>query len=96
MARSQTRFVCGSCGESFLRWEGQCRTCGGWNTLVETIVRDEPRAARRSVGASAGVGGAPAVVESLARISDADLPRLSLGIGSADIVVHVLPPLVDV
>ena len=25
--RAQTRFVCQSCGESFLRWEGQCRAC---------------------------------------------------------------------
>jgi DNA repair protein RadA/Sms len=35
MARPQSRFVCQSCGESFLRWEGQCRACDGWNTLVD-------------------------------------------------------------
>ena len=27
---------------SLLRWEGQCRACGAWNSLVETVVR-EPR-----------------------------------------------------
>ena len=86
MARSQTRFVCGSCGESFLRWEGQCRNCGGWNTLVETIVRDEPRAARLT-GVAGGVGGGPAVVEPLAGIADADLPRLPLGIAELDRVL---------
>ena len=32
--------VCQSCGEAFLRWEGQCRACGGWNSLVETVVRE--------------------------------------------------------
>ena len=37
--RAQTRFVCQSCGESFLRWEGQCRACSAWNSLVETQVR---------------------------------------------------------
>ena len=46
MARAQSRFVCQSCGAAVPRWEGQCRSCGEWNTLVETVVRDEPR--RRS------------------------------------------------
>ena len=53
VARVQSRFVCQSCGAAVPRWEGQCRTCGEWNTLVETVVRDEPR--RRPV---AVVGGA--------------------------------------
>jgi hypothetical protein len=29
-----------NCGEAFLRWEGQCRNCGVWNSLVETLVRE--------------------------------------------------------
>ena len=40
MARAQSRYVCQQCGEAFLRWEGQCRNCGGWNSLVETLVRE--------------------------------------------------------
>jgi DNA repair protein RadA/Sms len=36
MARGHSRFLCGSCGFETLRWEGQCRGCGAWNTLVET------------------------------------------------------------
>jgi DNA repair protein RadA/Sms len=87
MARAQTRFVCGSCGDSFLRWEGQCRSCGGWNTLVETIVREVPRTARRVDAAGAGGAGATASAESLAGIADADLPRLPLGIGELDRVL---------
>ena len=43
VARVQSRFVCQSCGAAVPRWEGQCRSCGEWNTLVETVVRDEPR-----------------------------------------------------
>jgi DNA repair protein RadA/Sms len=78
--------VCGSCGEAFLRWEGQCRACGGWNTLVETIVRDEPRTARRTTGV-VPAGGALPTSESLAAIADADLPRLPVGIGELDRVL---------
>ena len=51
MARAQSRYVCQSCGASVLRWEGQCRTCGEWNTLVETVVREEPRRPSAAVAA---------------------------------------------
>jgi DNA repair protein RadA/Sms len=86
MTRAQTRYVCASCGEAFLRWEGQCRACGGWNTLVETIVRDEPRGTR-STGRAVAVGPGATAPTSLAAIADADLPRLGLGIGELDRVL---------
>ena len=52
MARAQSRFVCQACGADFLRWEGQCRSCAAWNTLVETVVRRGPRARAARAGAS--------------------------------------------
>jgi DNA repair protein RadA/Sms len=39
VARAQSRYICQTCGAAHIRWEGQCRTCGAWNTLVETVVR---------------------------------------------------------
>ena len=54
VARVQSRFVCQSCGAAVPRWEGQCRTCGEWNTLVETVVRDEPRRVARARPKAAG------------------------------------------
>lgn len=50
MARPESRFVCQSCAAAFVRWEGQCRTCGDWNTLVETLVQPTPRAGRSVQG----------------------------------------------
>ncbi len=82
MARPQSRFICQRCAESFLRWEGQCRACGEWNSLVETIVR-EPSRTERLVGHANAVA-APA---RLAHIAETDLPRLSLGIGELDRVL---------
>ena len=35
MPKSETRFVCQSCGVDQPRWYGQCPSCGEWNTLVE-------------------------------------------------------------
>ena len=84
MARPQSRFVCQTCGEAFLRWEGQCRACGGWNTLVETVVREPVRGARPSSRSAAPAGATPT---GLAEIAEADLPRLSIGIGELDRVL---------
>ncbi len=85
MARPQSRFVCQSCGETFLRWEGQCRACDGWNTLVETVVREPSRVERAGLrAATAGVAAPPV---GLAAIADADLPRLPLGIDELDRVL---------
>lgn len=82
MARAQSRYVCQSCGASVLRWEGQCRTCGEWNTLVETVVR-EPDRPRPAVGAPAG-GSAPMP---LSHAGDAAPIRAAVGIGELDRVL---------
>ena len=84
MARPQSRFICQSCGESFLRWEGQCRACAGWNTLVETVVR-EPSRLERGAGRSSTPGAT--VPAGLLAIADADLPRLPIGMGEFDRVL---------
>lgn len=82
MARPQSRYICQRCAETFVRWEGQCRACGEWNSLVETIVREPTRAERHL-----GVANAQAEPSRLAHIAETDLPRLSLGIGELDRVL---------
>jgi DNA repair protein RadA/Sms len=82
MARVQSRYVCQSCGAAVLRWEGQCRTCGEWNTLVETVVRDEPR--RPSAVALAGAGATPIPLSHPEAAAEARRP---VGIGELDRVL---------
>ena len=84
MARAQSRYVCQSCGAAVLRWEGQCRTCGDWNTLVETVVRDEPRA--RPAPAAVLASGTAPVPLSHAGEGDAAVRR-PVGIGELDRVL---------
>ena len=57
-ATASSAFVCQSCATAFPRWEGRCRTCGAWNSLVETVVAGAVRAAR----ARAGRGASPITV----------------------------------
>jgi DNA repair protein RadA/Sms len=57
-SRAASEYVCEACAASFPRWEGQCRACGAWNTLVETLVR--PSAQRRRDRRDAALPGATA------------------------------------
>jgi len=81
VARPQSRFVCQACGESTLRWEGQCRSCGTWNSLVETLVREPSRAA----GRAARLAPTP---EPLSAAGPGDaVARIPAGIGELDRVL---------
>jgi DNA repair protein RadA/Sms len=83
MARAQSRFVCQACGADYPRWEGQCRSCAAWNTLVETVVAARPRGLRSSAGAGTG---APAPV-ALSAPADGPIDRLPTGLGELDRVL---------
>jgi DNA repair protein RadA/Sms len=83
--KSTSRYVCQSCGDESLRWEGQCRACGTWNSLVETVVRvPTGGAARRREAVAVGPGASPVA---LGAIGEADVPRLATGIGELDRVL---------
>lgn len=84
MARLESRYVCGTCGATSLRWEGQCRSCGGWNTLVETPAGARGTSAR--AGRSRAPVAAPAVTP-LSQVAAADHDRVPLGIREVDRVL---------
>ncbi len=86
MAKATSRYVCQSCGEAFLRWEGQCRACGEWNSLVETVVRAKASSAA-SARARTGVGGGVVEPLPLRDIGEAAVPRLPTSIGELDRVL---------
>ena len=85
MARAESRYVCQSCGEAFLRWEGQCRACGGWNSLVETVVRSPTRTERAKVRVTGPVDRPTATP--LDAIAEETVPRRPIGIGELDRVL---------
>jgi DNA repair protein RadA/Sms len=84
MAKQGDRaYVCGTCGATSLRWEGQCRSCGGWNTLVESVV-ERPRAG--STAARRKQVAAPPVV-ALNEVAAHDSERLVIGLREVDRVL---------
>ena len=89
MARPQSRYVCQACAAVQLRWEGQCRTCGEWNTLVETVVREPERRRSRmgAVGPGAGHAAGGPAPQSLAGLREAEPTRTPTGISEMDRVL---------
>ena len=89
MARAETRFVCQACGADFLRWEGQCRSCAAWNTLVETVIRPTARTpgggGRHRATSEAG-GGGPGPIR-LAAIEEPAMPRIPTDLRELDRVL---------
>jgi DNA repair protein RadA/Sms len=80
VARTQSRFVCQACGAEFLRWEGQCRSCAAWNTLVETVVTARDR--RPAIAGGRNVAAVP-----LSAPAEASVDRLSTGLRELDRVL---------
>jgi DNA repair protein RadA/Sms len=86
VARAETRFVCQACGAEFLRWEGQCRSCAAWNTLVETVVRAPARRPARSAAGTASPSGGAEPVR-LAEILEPAVPRIATELRELDRVL---------
>ena len=79
MAKNTASFVCQNCGAITNRWQGNCESCGEWNSIVEE-------------GATAGIGAQAArsarkgrvfALEGLAGETRA-APRIVSGIGELD------------
>ena len=55
MAKSITVYRCTHCDSQFPKWEGKCRECGSWGTLIEAQEAKKPVSSARSFGAPAKV-----------------------------------------
>jgi DNA repair protein RadA/Sms len=81
MAKLKEAFICQNCGASSPKWQGQCATCGEWNTLAAETVSANPRKA--AVSAAKRVDTST----SLAVEAVSESPRLSTGSTELDRVL---------
>jgi len=78
--KSKTAYVCQACGGKFSKWQGQCPNCGGWNTLVETLLT--PSEAKKPTYRP-GV----AKISKLSEYTENSYKRISSGIPEFDQVI---------
>jgi DNA repair protein RadA/Sms len=82
MAKLKEVFVCQNCGAASPKWQGQCATCGEWNTLVSEAA-PTARGPRQSAARSARAD----VSTSLAAEAVVEQPRLATGSTELDRVL---------
>ena len=83
MAKSKTQYICSDCGYQSPKWMGKCPGCNKWNTLIETIVNDEPSPHKPSAARSA-----PATLpKSIKQVEIDNYTRYTTGIGELDRVL---------
>ncbi len=80
MSKTRSLYVCDSCGNESLKWQGQCPSCAAWNTL--SAVRLPAKSANRTDWAGTSGGS-----RLLADIAESDSPRFSTGISELDRVL---------
>ncbi|WP_417457207.1 DNA repair protein RadA [Kordiimonas sp.] len=78
MAKKLTSYTCTACGASYVRWQGKCDECGGWNTLSE-----EKAAVSGAPKGLSGKKGSRVSFVSLDTPLD-EAPRLMTGIAEFD------------
>jgi DNA repair protein RadA/Sms len=83
-ATASSAYVCQSCGTAFPRWEGRCRTCGAWNSLVETVVASPGARSRATRSRAVAI---PIAAESIAALGAGPVPRQRVGIAEVDRVL---------
>jgi DNA repair protein RadA/Sms len=81
MAKSKEVFVCQNCGAAAPKWQGQCATCGEWNTLVAEMLAAKPGKSNQANRAQTDTSS------SLAALAGSESPRLSTGSGELDRVL---------
>ena len=84
MAKSKTAYVCNECGDDFAKWQGQCTSCGAWNSLSEVRLGSSKVSPIKSLGYA---GEQSQQVQTLAEISLDEIPRLSAGMDELDRVL---------
>jgi DNA repair protein RadA/Sms len=86
MAKAKTAYVCSQCGTEHTKWQGQCESCGAWNSLSEFVIAPAASAglARRSGYTGAA---APARIVPLTEVATNEEVRTRIGIGELDRVL---------
>lgn len=90
MGKAKTEFICSNCGAKYMRWQGQCRECGEWNTIEEVQIASaapSPGRAAAQRGMTGFAGTAGSGVRKLGEVSAVRAERLYSGYKEFDRVL---------
>ncbi|HEX5125567.1 MAG TPA: DNA repair protein RadA [Rhodocyclaceae bacterium] len=81
MAKTKTIYACTECGGQSPKWQGQCPSCGQWNTLVESVAETP------SVRRFASMVPSSGKLQKLSEVDPREAPRLETGVEELDRVL---------
>jgi DNA repair protein RadA/Sms len=87
MTKLKEVFVCQNCGAPSPKWQGQCPTCGEWNTLLAEAAPQNSRTGHSRTGQTGSARPRADVSTSLAAEATAEAPRLTTGSAELDRVL---------
>jgi DNA repair protein RadA/Sms len=82
MAKKDTVFICENCGMNSPKWEGQCRECSSWNSLIEEKKKNE-KAKHKGVNNGSKANSA----QLIEKVSAESYKRVNTGISEFDRVL---------
>lgn len=82
--KTKTAFVCSDCGTDYPRWNGQCTSCGAWNTIKEVRLGASADSTKSHFS---GYAGTRSQVQLLAEINLTASERIATGITEFDRVL---------
>lgn len=80
--KTKSAYVCQECGADYPRWNGQCTSCGEWNTIKEIRLGGNGRSVR-----SQGYAGSISEVKLLSDVSLQHAERIATGMSEFDRVL---------
>lgn len=86
MAKEKSAYVCTDCGTQHNQWQGQCASCGAWNTLKEFKLS----MVKKTTSMAKATGYAGVLENQVKSISEVDLavvPRILSGMSELDRVL---------
>ncbi|MGS2717456.1 DNA repair protein RadA [Eionea flava] len=91
MSKNKTAYVCNECGDDFAKWQGQCTSCGAWNSLSEVRIAQASKSSAANAPATTArkgyAGTADNKIQTLSEINLEDVPRISSGTQEFDRVL---------
>lgn len=87
MAKAKTAYVCNDCGAEYGQWQGQCQSCGAWNTLSRVNLGPPSSPAANAAFKRQGFSGSQTALKTLVDIDLDEAPRIATGIGEFDRVL---------
>ena len=84
-SKVKTAYVCQECGAEHAKWQGQCHTCGAWNSLSQVNI--SPIAGGAAAHNALGFAGATAEIKKLAEVEALQTPRIGSGFAELDRVL---------